>query len=79
MKATLRTLSLIAALIMLIGDALSAESGLQVIYGANGIQKLSFNGIGLQDLSLNPSGSFHIWHMKVTDESGNILHGAQND
>jgi hypothetical protein len=78
-KATLRTLSLIAALIMLIGDALSAESGLQVIYGANGIQKLSFNGIGLQDLSLNPSGSFHIWHMKVTDESGNILHGAQND
>ena len=78
-KATLRLLPLITAFFMLSGDARSAESGLQVFYGANGIEKLSFNGVVLQNLSLNSAGAFHIWHMKVTDQSGQLLRGSQYD
>ena len=68
-----------SGVITLSGDARAAESALQVIYGAKGIEKLSFNGVVLQDLSSNPAGAFHIWHMKVTDQSGNVLHGSQYD
>ncbi len=55
------------------------SSPLQIAYGGNGIQQLTYNGITLEDLGQNSSDAFHVWHMKVTDLSGNILRGGQFD
>ena len=49
----------------------AAQSGLQITYGALGVQTLSYRGVVLEDLGKNPADAFHIWHMKMTDLSGN--------
>jgi hypothetical protein len=49
------------------------------VYGSNGIQQLQYNGVMLEDLGVNASDQFHIWHMKMTDMDGNVLHGDQFD
>ncbi len=54
-----------------------SDSGLQVIYGANGIQQLAYSGTTLENVPQNSSDNFHIWHMKVTDLSGKVLTGNQ--
>ena len=54
-----------------------AQSDLSVTYGSQGIQKLSYKGVVLEDLSVYPSDTFHIFHMKLTDLSGNIATCAQ--
>lgn len=61
----------------LCNKAASAQSGLQVTYGSNGIQTLSYNGVMLENLSLYPADAFHIWHMQSTDLSGNVLRSGQ--
>jgi hypothetical protein len=58
---------------------LSNGSGLQISYGNNGIQQLSYNGVVLEDLAANGSDAFHIWHMRVTDLQGSVLSGSQYD
>ncbi len=50
-----------------------AQSSLKVSFGAQGVQQLSYNGVMLEDLASNSSDAFHIWHMKVTDLSGNVI------
>lgn len=49
------------------------ESGLKILYGANGIQELSFDGVVLEDLAQFPADAFHIWHLKATDAHGKIV------
>ncbi|MCU1323883.1 MAG: hypothetical protein JWM43_3532 [Acidobacteriaceae bacterium] len=79
MKAKILCLILAVASIAAVGfeAKLSAQSGLKVIYGGKGIQQVSYNGVILEDLNQYPSDAFHIWHMKVTDLSGNILTSGQ--
>ncbi len=57
--------------------ALTAQSGLQVTYGAKGVQTLSYNGITLEDTRAFPSDTFHIWHMKSSDLFGNPVQTGQ--
>ena len=45
----------------------SRRAGLEISYGANGIQRLSFGGAVLEDLAKYPADAFHIWHIKATD------------
>ncbi len=51
------------------------DAGLQVTYGPGGLQRLTFNGVVLEDLAQYPADAFHIWHMKVTDSKGKGLAG----
>ncbi len=51
----------------------SAQSTLNVLYGDNGLQQLSYGGTVLEDLTQNSADAFHIWHMKATDLNGNLL------
>ena len=50
---------------------------LVVRYGSNGLQSLSYNGQVLEDTGEYPSDSFHIFHMKATDLSGNVRKDGQ--
>ena len=60
-----------AAALLLCGVA--AQAQLQVTYGSKGVQTLSYNGVVLENVATFPADSFHIWHMKATDTSGNVL------
>lgn len=51
--------------------------GLNVVYGSNGLQQLSYGGITLEDTSHFAGDAFHIWHMKMTDLQGNPVSGNQ--
>ena len=55
----------------------AAQSGLQVTYGANGLQTLTYNHVLLENVAALPGDAFHIWHMKATDLNGNLLTGSQ--
>jgi hypothetical protein len=50
---------------------------LQIVYGSNGIQQLSYGDAILEDLAQSPSDAFHIWHLKCTDMEGKILSSGQ--
>ena len=52
------------------------QGQLSVTYGASGIQSLSYDAKPLEDLAASPSDAFHIWHMKLTDMTGNLLSGS---
>jgi hypothetical protein len=67
---------LILGVLLFPGQA-GASTGLQVGYGASGIQQVSYNGVVLENVALNASDAFHIWHMKATDLKGNTLSGGQ--
>jgi hypothetical protein len=54
-----------------------AAQGLQITYGGQGIQTLSYNGTVLEDIGANGADAFHIWHMKMTDLSGNVATCSQ--
>ncbi|CAN5560381.1 hypothetical protein BH10ACI4_BH10ACI4_17950 [soil metagenome] len=79
MKAKVLCLVLAVASLAAVGfeAKLSAQSGLNIIYSSKGIQQVSYNGTTLEDLNQYPSDAFHIWHMKVTDLSGNVLTTGQ--
>ena len=47
--------------------------GLQVTYGARGVERVTFEGQTLSDLSRWPQDQFHIWHMKCIDQTGRAL------
>lgn len=52
-------------------------AGLQVTYGSNGIQQVSYNGVTLEDLSRDASDAFHIWHMSSSSLNGASLTAGQ--
>ena len=54
-----------------------AQAPLHVTYGANGLETLSYNNVTLENTNAIPADSFHIWHMKSTDLSGNVLTSGQ--
>jgi hypothetical protein len=57
---------------------LAARSqGLQVSYGAKGVQTLTYNGVTLMDAAAHSEDTFHIWHMKSTDLNGNLVNTGQ--
>ncbi len=55
----------------------AAQTDLQVTFGANGLQTLAYKGVVLENLGAVPSDGFHIWHMKSTDMSGNVISTGQ--
>ncbi len=61
----------------LLSASSAAAQGLQVTYGAKGVQTVAFNGQTLENTANSPSDSFHIWHMKMTDLAGNGISSGQ--
>ena len=60
------------ALIGLLGGCVASAGaqGLQVQFGAQGLEKLSFGGAVLADVGLHPEDGFHIWHMRSVSRDG---------
>ena len=77
----MRVLLACAAFTVAIGFAVeratSAQTSLNIIYGDHGLEKLSYRGVVLEDVSQSDVDAFHIWHMKMTDLQGNVLSGGQ--
>ncbi len=46
------------------------RTGLQVSFGADGLERLTYNGSLLEDVKAVPADAFHIWHMRCTDTAG---------
>jgi len=76
-KAIFAVLALAGAAALAFEAKVAAQPDLKVTYGDSGIQQLSYNGVVLEDLNQYPSDAFHIWHMKMTDLSGNVLSSGQ--
>ena len=55
----------------------AAQTNLQVTYGPQGVQQISYRGVPLEDVGQNPGDAFHIWHMKMTDLQGVVNTGGQ--
>ena len=51
--------------------------GLQVTYGSKGVQTIAYNSTTLENTALFPGDTFHIWHLKATDLTGNVLSSGQ--
>ncbi len=69
----------LAAMFALAGCAAASGTGLQVSFGGNGVQQVTYNGVVLENVAANPSDAFHVWHMKATGLDGNLLTGGQYD
>ena len=52
-------------------------AGLKIGYGLNGIERLSLNGVVLEDLAAHPTDAFHIWHMKASTVTGKPVPGRE--
>ena len=76
-----RLLGLVAPAMLLVSastySSAHAQAGLQVTYGSNGIQTLTYNGVTLENLALYPGDAFHIWHMQSTGVNGTAMSGGQ--
>ncbi len=68
---------LTAGLALAVERKMTAQTNLQVTYGPQGVQQISYRGVSLEDVSQNPSDAFHIWHMKMTDLQGVISTSGQ--
>ena len=55
----------------------ASAQNLQADFGASGLQALSYGGVVLESVGSHPEDAFHIWHMKATDLSGNVLQSGQ--
>ncbi len=53
----------------------NTASGLQIVYGAQGVERVTFNGQTLADAGRWPKDQFHIWHMRLLDQAGRELKG----
>jgi hypothetical protein len=62
----------VASLVLTHAGGPTAQNNLQVTYGSQGIQTLSYQGVVLEDLSKNASDAFHIWRVKMTDLGGKV-------
>lgn len=56
-------------------DACAQE--LQVRFGAQGLEQLSYKGQVLEDVKQWPEDAFHIWHMKCFDAAGKPVQAGQ--
>lgn len=65
---------LVAAACLISGAGLAqtgrVQAALQVEFGAGGLERLSYNGVVLEDTKAVPADAFHIWHMRCTDPAG---------
>ena len=77
MRVVLACAVLTAAVCFAVERKTAAQTGLQVTYGAQGIQQISYRGVSLEDLSQTPGDAFHIWHMKMTDLHGTVIATGQ--
>lgn len=74
----IRCLQALACLAILFSSSPAhAQQGLQVAFGARGLEKLSWHGQTLEDLQRWPDDAFHIGHMKAFDPSGRPLNSGQ--
>ena len=62
---------------LLLGTLHAQAQGLQVTYGAKGVQTIAFNGVVLENTATFSADTFHIWHMKATDLAGNVVSSGQ--
>ncbi len=75
-KLPLRTLRFTVRVVLLLTllpafrAAAFAQDGLDVRFGTNGLERLSYNGLVLEDVKATPADAFHIWHMRCTDLAG---------
>ena len=69
--------ALLGVLATNIAPLAQAQAGLQIGFGPNGLETLSYNGTVLEDARSVPADAFHIWHMKATDLHGKPLTGGQ--
>ena len=60
-----------------VGSSDAYAQSLQVTYGSKGVQTIVFNGVTLENTGVYSADIFHIWHMKATDLSGNVLSTGQ--
>ena len=70
------SLALVAAAYILLTQQVRGQA-LNVVYGSNGLQQLSYAGTTLEDTSRFGGDAFHIWHLKMTDLQGNPASGSQ--
>ena len=77
-RSVLLSLPSIFALWAFTGTGQAKAQGLQVTYGAKGVQTLAFNGVTLENTNSFSADTFHIWHVQSTDLSGNVLTSGQD-
>lgn len=70
------SLALLGAAYILLTQRVRSQA-LNVVYGSNGLQQLSYGGVTLEDTSRFAADAFHIWHLKMTDLQGNPASGSQ--
>lgn len=62
-----------------LGFGVGPASGqqMEVRFGAQGLEQLSYRGQVLEDVKRWPEDGFHIWHMKCFDAAGKALQSGQ--
>jgi len=55
----------------------TTKTNLEIVYGKQGIERLTYAGVVLTDLSKDPSDVFHIWHMKSADLKGQPMSAGE--
>ena len=65
------------AMVLLAGVNLLGAQGLQVRFGARGLEQVSYKGQVLEDVQRWPEDGFHIWHMKCFDATGKSAQAGQ--
>jgi hypothetical protein len=73
---TFRVFQKMAALVVFLGAAAQAQN-LQVTYGSNGVQTVSYGNTVLENVATYPGDAFHVYHMQVTDLQGNVVSSGQ--
>ncbi len=76
-NASAAGLLLAGASFLALPPCIHGQSGLQVMYGKQGVQTISYLGQVLEDTSRFPADAFHIWHLKCTDLKGKVNTGGQ--
>lgn len=76
-RVVLLCVSCLAAAGLTAEQKTGAQPDLQITYGDQGIQKIRYRGVTLEDLSETPADAFHIWHMRVTNLQGVVMTAGQ--
>ncbi len=71
-------LAILAILTSCVFLHVASAQGLVVTYGTKGVQTLSYRGVTLENVGVNPGDAYHIWHMKATDLQGNVRTDGQS-
>lgn len=68
---------LVAVLLFALATQARSQSNLKITFGTQGIQTLAYKQVLLEDTGTYTADNFHIWHMKSTDLSGNLISSGQ--